>query len=110
MARVRQPGAAAAASFGQSGSVYAANGDVVVAPEGKAIVAIQLLANSTFTTLTPVTETTCFNTAGEGYVSGGTTLPSTQVFSAGIVVYGEWSSATIGQAAGVNGAAIMYFA
>ena len=70
MARVRQPGAAAAASFGQSGSVYAANGDVVVAPEGKAIVAIQLLANSTFTTLAPVTETTCFNTAGEGYVSG----------------------------------------
>jgi hypothetical protein len=110
MARVRQPGAAAAASFGQSGSVYAANGDVVVAPDGKAIVAIQFLANSTFTTLTPVTEATCFNTEGEGYVDSGTTLPSTQVFSAGVVVYGEWSNATIGQANSVNGAAIMYFA
>jgi hypothetical protein len=106
MARVRQPGAAAAASFGQSGSVYAATGDVITAPDGKAIVAIQLLANSTFADLTPVTEATCFNTDGAGYVAGGTTLPTTQPFSAGVVVYGEWSSATLG----ASSAAIMYFA
>ena len=105
MARVRQPGAAAAASFGQSGSVYAAAGDVVTAPDGKAIVAIQLLAASTFADLTPVSTGTCFNTDGAGYVTA-TTLPTNQSFSAGVVVYGEWSSATLG----ANSAAIMYFA
>jgi len=106
MARIRQTGAAAAASFGQSGSVYAAAGDVITAPDGKAIVAIQFLAASTFSDLTPTTATTCFNTDGAGYVSGGTTLPTNQSFSAGVVVYGEWSSATLGAAS----AAIMYFA
>lgn len=105
MARVRQPGAAAAASFGQSGSVYAAAGDVVTAPSGKSIVAIQFLAASTFAALVPTTAETCFNTAGGGYVTA-TTLPTTQSFSAGVVVYGDWSSATLGAAS----AAIMYFA
>ena len=107
MARVRQPGAAAAASFGQSGSTYAnANGAATIdAPSGKAIVAIQIISESTFTSMTAVTANTCFNSSDNGFGTGGTAIPSNQPLSAGVVVYGEWSQVVF-----ATGAAIVYFA
>jgi len=107
MARVRQPGAAAAASFGQSGSTYAnATGAATInAPAEKAIVAIQILSDATFTSMTAVTGNTCFNSADNGFGTGGTAFPSNQTLSAGVVVYGEWSQVVF-----ATGAAIVYFA
>ena len=107
MARVRQPGAAAAASFGQSGSTYAnATGAATIdAPGRAAIVAIQILSDATFTSMTAVTPSTCFNSADDGSGTGGTSFPSNQTLSAGVVVYGEWSQVVF-----ATGAAIVYFA
>lgn len=107
MARIRQTGAAAAASFGQSGSAYAnATGSATItAPDGKAIVAIQVLSDATFSSLTAVTPLTCFNSADAGFGTGGATFPDDQTVGAGVVLYGEWSQIVLG-----GGSAIVYFA
>jgi len=55
--------------------------------------------------MTAVTPSTCFNSADDGSGTGGTSFPSNQTLSAGVVVYGEWSQVVF-----ATGAAIVYFA
>ena len=83
--------------MGQTGSVYhKGNGDPVVAPEGKAFVAITMITNTKFESsggLVAEDTANCFGTSGTGYTSTGTAVISDALeFPAGITIYGRFKS------------------
>ena len=84
--------------LGQAGSIFDnGGGGSTTAPTGD-IVAIQMIADTTFTALTPVNNSYIGTSGGSGdAVTNGDT------FGAGVTIFGRWSSFTIN-----SGKAIAY--
>ena len=112
--------------FGQNGSIFTDTTDQVVPPTDRKIIAIQFLADTTFSELSPTPKnsssdgttgicvgnasgekgagaTTSPNAAG---ASGGQIIDSSNVFPKGLSIFGRWDSFTI--AADADGGVICY--
>ena len=80
-------------TFGANGSAYSI-GATLTAPTGMVWCAIQMLEDTTFTTLTSDTQEVSVGTAA-GKIgragTGGIVVPSTQLFLKGTVLYGRYS-------------------
>jgi|TARA_E500000305_G_C4029639_1_gene244220 hypothetical protein len=74
-------------ALGQTGSVFE---DGTTAISGKKIVAIQFLADSTFTTLTPV-DSNHIGTAG----GNGDAIDTSNTFPQGMTIVGSWTAFTL---------------
>ena len=74
-------------ALGQAGAIFE-DGTTVIS--SKKIVAIQMVDDSTFTTLTP-NSTSFIGTAG----GNGDAVDSSNVFPAGMVIYGQWTAFTL---------------
>ena len=108
MANLTNPGNYQLTTMGQTGSVYHKQGSTnpLVAPEGKAFVAITMVTNTTFKTkvTTSGSETDgglvaenpaeCFGTSGKGLISSeaASEVAVGLTFPAGLTIYGRWKS------------------
>ena len=75
------------ASLGQNGCLFE-DGDSDIT--GKKIIAIQFIADSTFTTLTPE-DSSYIGTSG----GNGDAIDSSNSFPAGVVIFGRWTAFTL---------------
>ena len=106
--------------FGQNGSIFTDTNTKVEPPNDRKIIAIQFLADTTFSELSPTngaagicvgeqgTEKGAGSTAtpnGTG-ASGGQVIDSSNVFPKGLTIFGRWDSFTI--AADADGGVIAY--
>ena len=73
--------------LGQAGCLFE---DGTTAISGKKIVAIQFIADSTFTTLTPE-DSSYVGTSG----GNGDAIDSSNSFPAGVVIFGRWTAFTL---------------
>ena len=98
---------------GQAGGAYLDDTGVYVAPTGKVIVAINtLVANTSFTTLTPVNDTgsntyhigTTVTAAATGNGVNAEAIAEADNFPINCWIYGRWSACTLD-----DGAAFLYF-
>lgn len=96
--------------FGQLGSGYTTNGDEVTPPSGKVIVAITITEDAKFEELVADTSNYSGGVAyfGDSDVdangAGSQAVPTSDLFPAGITIYGRWTKIELGQ-----GAAILYY-
>mgnify|MGYP003146196676 CR=1 FL=1 len=102
-------------SFAQHGNAFQDTNAAVTPDDGMIICAITMLTNTTFTAMSAadddeVSSNASFGlTAGEtGAGSGGVVISAANVFSAGITIFGRWSSVT--PTAASEGGIICYFA
>ncbi len=100
-------------AFGQLGSGFVDDGGAFTPPAGKVIVAIQFLADTTLSVLTP--DATQGNDAAffglatpvAGNGTNSETIDGTQIFPKGLTIYGRWTAVTA--AADGDGGIICYF-
>lgn len=101
-------------AFGQLGSGFVDTTGAFTPPTGKVIVAITFLADTSLAGLVADTaqgnDAAFFGTAAAvtGNGGGADSVSSTQVFKAGITIYGRWTSVTL-NAADSDGGIICYF-
>ncbi len=89
--------------LGQVGSTYA-DGTSITSITSGVVVAITMLADTTFTLLTP--ENADYLTVpGKGYESLGDTTATSDTFPKGITIYGRWTTVDVN-----SGNIIAYFA
>ena len=80
-------------ALGQIGSAYS-DGTSITSLTNGVVVAITMLADTTFTTLTP--ETSDFiEVDSTGYESKGDILANTDTFPKGITIYGRWTTVDV---------------
>mgnify|MGYP003130364770 CR=1 FL=1 len=95
MATLSNTGMANQMAFGQHGSAFVDDGGAYVPPTGKVVVAIQCLADTTFTVLTPEATGDCFGlAASSGQGTNNEVVASDNVFPKGITIYGRWTAVT----------------
>ena len=92
------------ATMGQAGSVYLKTDGKVFPPTSGVVVAITMVQESDFDTLTSETGTECIEVGGTGFESGGDNLSNADLFPAGLTIYGRWTSVSLN----TNGACICY--
>ena len=109
--------------FGQNGSIFTDAAVQVVPPDDRKIIAIQFLADTTFSELSPTNGQAgiCVgNASGEGGAgtsntpnagsspgpSGGQIIDSSNVFPKGLTIFGRWDTFTI--TADADGGVIAY--
>ena len=92
------------ATMGQAGSVYLDTDGTTFTPTSGVVVAITMISDTDFDTLTAETGAKCIEVGGTGYESAGDTLADTDLFPAGMTIYGRWSSVSVN----TNGACICY--
>ncbi len=106
--------------FGQNGSIFTDAATQVVPPSDRKIIAIQFLADTTFSELSPENGTAgisvgnASNEKGAGSTatpngtgaSGGQIVDSSNVFAKGLSIFGRWDSFTI--TADADGGVIAY--
>jgi hypothetical protein len=78
-------------ALGQSGSALLDNGESISSLGSKNVIAITMLEDTTFTTLTQ----TSASGTGTGTSTHGNSVVNTDVFPAGVTIYGEWSAVTV---------------
>ena len=109
MATLSNTGMANQMAFGQHGSAFVDDGGAYTPPTGKVVVAIQCLADTTFTVLEPEARTDCFGIAsGSGQGTNHNLIDSSNLFPKGITVYGRWTEVRL-NTADSDGGAILYF-
>jgi len=107
MATLANPGMANQMAFGQHGSAFVDDGGAYTPPSGKVVVAIQCLADATFTVLTPEATGDCFGlAASSGQGTNNEVIDSTNIFPEGITIYGRWTAVTA--TADSNGGIVLY--
>tara|TARA_R100000734_G_C3318480_1_gene112664 strand:- start:240 stop:548 length:309 start_codon:yes stop_codon:yes gene_type:complete len=84
--------------LGQAGSIFDSGNGGATTPTSGDIVAIQFIADTTFTTLTPKDDTYIGTSGG-----AGDAVTSGDTFGAGVTIFGRWSTFTIN-----SGKAIAY--
>ena len=92
------------ATMGQAGSVYLDTDGTTFTPTSGVVVAITMIEDTDFDVLTPETGVGCIEVGGTGYESAGDTLANSDLFPAGMTIYGRWSSISVN----TNGACICY--
>ena len=110
MATLANTGMANQMAFGQHGSAFidGASG-AYTAPTGKVVVAIQFLAQNSFSALTPEATSDCFGlAANSGQGTNHNLIDSSNLFPKGITVYGRWTEVRL-NTADSDGGAILYF-
>ena len=90
------------AGLGQVGSAYLTGTSFT--PTSGVVVAITMIEDTDFDVLTPETGAGCIEVGGTGYESAGNTLANSDLFPAGMTIYGRWSSVSVNS----NGACICY--
>lgn len=101
-------------NFGQLGSGFTDQVEEVTAPDGKVIIAITFLDDTSFTSMTADTaqgdDAAYFSNAnaGAGNGAGASEIDSATVFPAGLTVYGRWKKVNPA-AASTTGGIILYF-
>jgi hypothetical protein len=94
--------------FGRLGSAYLTDGDAFVPPSGKVVVAMTIVIATKFQELDQVNqEDTAYLGTETQVTANGTNadvVPVTELFPAGITMYGRWNKVHLNQ-----GAVIMYF-
>lgn len=79
--------------LGQVGSIYA-DGTSITGLTNGVVVAITMLADTTFSTLTP--ESSDYIEVGStGYESQGDTLANSDTFPKGITIFGRWTTVDV---------------
>tara|TARA_B100002019_G_scaffold280795_1_gene284126 strand:+ start:1827 stop:2135 length:309 start_codon:yes stop_codon:yes gene_type:complete len=73
--------------LGQAGSIFDNGAAGATTPSNGVIVAIQFIADSTFTALTPVDDSYIGTSGG-----AGDAVASGDTFGAGVTIFGRWSS------------------
>ena len=102
--------------LGQFGSIYTKTTAAILPPTDFIITGIQFLEDSTFTALTvennnsnqkvyPNTANAANNTGVDSEGTGGQTIPSASIFSAGVTIFGRWTGLTL-----ASGSVIAYLA
>ena len=112
--------------FGQNGSIFTDTNTKVEPPDDRKIIAIQFLADTTFSELSPTPQDSgsdgttgiCVGNASGEVGAGGTSTPngtgasggqiidSSNVFPKGLTIFGRWDSFTI--ATDADGGVIAY--
>ena len=92
--------------LGQSGNAFVDTTGQYTPPFGK-IVAITMLTDVEFSELTPESTDSWMGTTAASPGTGGDTLTSSDLFPAGVTIYGRWDSCTL-QAGGDR--ILIYFA
>ena len=98
--------------FGQMGSAYLDDTGAFTVPTGKVVVAITVLSQVKFTTLTPSNDTggntyfagTSVTAAATGNGVNAEAIASGDAFPTGVTIFGKWSACTL-----AAGSAILYF-
>ena len=80
-------------ALGHLGAIFE---DGTTAISGKKVVAIQFIEDTTFTTLTPSTSDFIGTSGGNGDAIDGS-----NIFPAGMVIYGHWTGFTLGASSSV---------
>tara|TARA_R100000664_G_C2659464_1_gene76339 strand:+ start:141 stop:476 length:336 start_codon:yes stop_codon:yes gene_type:complete len=80
--------------FGQAGSAYSEGTTIAGMPGGVVVVAITMLADTTFAKLTPE-NSNYLEVDSTGYNSEGDTLANDDVFPKGITIYGRWTEVDV---------------
>ena len=107
MATLANQGIASQASFGQLGSAFVDDGGDYTPPAGKVVVAIQCLADTTFTVLTPEATEDCFGVAASsGVGSNNELVDSSNIFPKGMTIFGRWTAVTA--TADTDGGIVLY--
>jgi len=99
------------ASFGQHGCAFQDAGGEITAPSGMIIIAITMLAETTFTTLTAENldngKSFGLPSGHTGAGSGGALVASANKFPAGLTIFGRWTHVVA--TADADGGIICYF-
>ena len=82
-------------SMGQVGTVFLDTDATTFTPSSGVIVAIQMMTDCTFDTLTAEDSSKYISVGGTGYEAGGDTLANSDTFSAGMTIYGRWTSVSV---------------
>lgn len=94
--------------FGQLGSGYLSDGGEFTPPTGLVVVAITVVLSCKFEELVQSNQDGVAYFGGEAQTTlngtGSDTVPTSELFPAGITIYGRWSKVELSQ-----GAAILYF-
>ena len=107
MATLANQGIASQASFGQLGSAFVDDGGAYTPPAGKVVVAIQCLADTTFSVLTPEATDDCFGVAADSGVGTNNELvDSSNIFPKGMTIFGRWTAVTA--TADTDGGIVLY--
>ena len=80
-------------ALGQKGSIYSDGTSITSISDG-VITAIQMLEDTTFTTLTPATSD-FLEVASTGYESKGDTLANSDTFPQGMTIFGRWTTVDV---------------
>ena len=91
-------------SMGQVGSVYLDTDGTTFTPTTGVVVAITMISDTDFDVLTPEDASKYIGVADDGYENGGDTLANSDLFPAGMTIYGRWTSVSVN----TNGACICY--
>ena len=81
-------------AMGQAGSAYLDGGEAVTSLSGS-VVAITMTEDTTFTTLTQ----TDARFTGTGTSTHGNSVVNSDIFPAGLTIYGRWSAVTVNSGA-----------
>ena len=77
--------------LGQVGSAVLDNGESIASLGNDVVVAITMLEDTTFTTLTQSNA----KITGTGTSTHGNSVANTDVFPAGVTIYGNWTAVTV---------------
>ena len=94
--------------LGQCRSAYSNDQDTYSPASGELVVAIQMIQDCKFTTITPEDPANCFGDSAVGLGNAGGTgdpVDAADLFPAGTVIYGRWTEVDLAQ-----GIAILYMA
>ena len=104
MATLANQGVASQMAFGQHGSAFLDDTGAYLPPTGKVVVAITMLGDTKFSTLTPEATEDCFGlAANSGQGTNNEVIDNGNVFPKGITIYGRWSAVTVNDAASTAG-------
>jgi len=107
MATLSNTGMANQMAFGQHGSGFVDDGGAYTPPDGKVVIAIQCLADTTFTALTPEATGDCIGVSpGSGSGTNNERVASDNVFPKGMTIYGRWTAVTA--SSDTDGGIILY--
>ena len=83
------------AALGQVGSVWLDTNSTTFTPSNGVVIAITMVTDCSFDTLTGAGGTCWINRVTDGYEDQGDSLAAADVFPAGLTIYGRWSQVSV---------------
>ena len=94
--------------LGQCKSAWIDDTDIYNCNSGEVVIAIQVIQDAKFTTITPEEPINCFGDSSVGLGNAGGTgdaIPATTLFPAGITLFGRWTEVDL-----ASGVVVLYMA